>query len=204
VLSVSSWGPQGGRQARRSGAELTRSLGTAAFVGGERALVSSDDGGAALQCQCRRGKVRAASIGDNGGGWEGLTVKRRRRWCSDGNRRGGGVSGGGSRRGGCVGSGEGKEELELGRGREENDEERERVVAGGISKASVARGSGGKRSGALQARPRGNGEGGEGARAWRSVAWDSQQRPPTIGHGRRCCHATGESGGARTMQCERG
>jgi hypothetical protein len=32
----------------------------------------------ALQCQCGRGKVREASIGDNGGGREGLTVKRRR------------------------------------------------------------------------------------------------------------------------------
>jgi hypothetical protein len=64
-------------------------------IGGERAQVASGDGGAALQCRCRRGKVRVASIGDNDGGWEGLTVKRRRRWRSDGNQRGGGVFGGG-------------------------------------------------------------------------------------------------------------
>jgi hypothetical protein len=73
-----------------------RSLGTSAFIGGERAPVADGDRGVALQCWCGRGKVRAASIGDNGGGWEGLIVKRRRRWLSDGNRRGGGVSGGGS------------------------------------------------------------------------------------------------------------
>jgi hypothetical protein len=36
------------------------------------------------------GEMRVASNGDNGGGWEGLTVKQRGRWCSDGNRRGGG------------------------------------------------------------------------------------------------------------------
>jgi hypothetical protein len=51
--------------------------------------------------------VRAASIGDNSGGWEGLTVKGRRRWRSDGNRRGGGASGGGSWQGRHVGGGEG-------------------------------------------------------------------------------------------------
>jgi hypothetical protein len=62
-----------------------RSLETAVFVGGERAPVAGGDGGTTLQCWCRRGKVRAASIGDNSGGWEGLTVKRRRRWHSDGN-----------------------------------------------------------------------------------------------------------------------
>jgi hypothetical protein len=72
-----------------------RSLGTAAFIGGVRALVANGDGGAALQCRCERGKVWAASIGDNGGGWEGLTVKRQTRWRSEGNQRGGGVSGGG-------------------------------------------------------------------------------------------------------------
>jgi hypothetical protein len=56
--------------------------------------MASGDGGSALQCWCGRGKVRAASVGDNGGGWEGLTMKRRRRWCSNGNQRGGGVSSG--------------------------------------------------------------------------------------------------------------
>jgi hypothetical protein len=52
--------------------------------------------------------VRVASIRDNGGGWEGLTVKRHKRWCSDGNRRGGGVSSGGSRQGRSIGGGEGE------------------------------------------------------------------------------------------------
>jgi hypothetical protein len=52
--------------------------------------------------------VRAALIGDNNGGWEGLTMKRRRWWRSDGNRRGGRVSGGESRRGRRVGGGEGR------------------------------------------------------------------------------------------------
>jgi hypothetical protein len=66
-----------------------RSLGTAAFIGRERAPVADDDGGTTLQCWCGRGKVRVASIGDNGGGWVCLTVKRRRWWRSDGNRRGG-------------------------------------------------------------------------------------------------------------------
>jgi hypothetical protein len=74
-----------------------RSLGTATFVGRERAPVAGGDGGAALQCRCGRGKVRAASIWDNGRGWEGHTVKRRRRCLSVGNWRGGGVSSGGSR-----------------------------------------------------------------------------------------------------------
>jgi hypothetical protein len=31
--------------------------------------VADGDGGTTLQCRCRRGNVRAASIGDNGGGW---------------------------------------------------------------------------------------------------------------------------------------
>jgi hypothetical protein len=73
-----------------------RSLRTTTFIGGEIAPVADGNEGVTLQCRCRRGKVRATSIGDNGGGWEGLTVKRRRRWCSDGNWRRG-VSGGGSR-----------------------------------------------------------------------------------------------------------
>jgi hypothetical protein len=47
--------------------------------------VAGGDGGMTLKCRCGRGKVRAASNGDNDGGWEGLTVKRRRRWCSNGN-----------------------------------------------------------------------------------------------------------------------
>jgi hypothetical protein len=82
--------PNGGAAWRR-----WRSLETAAFVGRERALVAGGDGGATVQCQCKKGKVRAFSIGDNGGGWKGLTVMRRRRWRSAGNRRGG-VSGGGN------------------------------------------------------------------------------------------------------------
>jgi hypothetical protein len=61
---------------------------------GERAKVAGGDGGMALQHRCRRGKVRAASIGDSGGGWEGLIVKRRRRGHSDEYQREGGVSGG--------------------------------------------------------------------------------------------------------------
>jgi hypothetical protein len=64
---------------------------------GERAPVAGGDGGMALQHRCGRGKVRAISIGDSGGGWEGLTVKRRRRGHSDENQRGGGVSGGENR-----------------------------------------------------------------------------------------------------------
>jgi hypothetical protein len=102
-----------------------------------------------LQCQCGRGKVRAASIGDNGGRLEGLIVKRQRRWHSDGNQRGGGVSSGWTRQGGHVSYGEGVEELELGCGREENGEKRERVVADGFSRASVVRGSEGKKDGGL-------------------------------------------------------
>jgi hypothetical protein len=74
-----------------------RSLGTTTFISGERAPMAGGDGGTALQCWCGRGKVRATSIGDNGGGWKGLTVKRQRRWRSDRNWSGGGVSGGGSR-----------------------------------------------------------------------------------------------------------
>jgi hypothetical protein len=54
--------PNGGAAWRR-----WRSLGTAAFIGGERAPMADGDGGMALQCRCGRGKVRAASIGDNGG-----------------------------------------------------------------------------------------------------------------------------------------
>jgi hypothetical protein len=73
-----------------------RSLRTMTFIGGERAPVASGDGGTGLQCRCGRGKVRAASIGENGGGWKGLTVKLRERWSSNGDRRGGGVSSGGS------------------------------------------------------------------------------------------------------------
>jgi hypothetical protein len=72
-------------------------LRAAAFVGLEGAPVVGGDGGMALQCQCGRGKVRTASNWDNGSGWEGLTVQRRRLWRSDGNRRGGWVSDGGSR-----------------------------------------------------------------------------------------------------------
>jgi hypothetical protein len=84
--------PKGGAAWRR-----WRSLRTAVFTDGEGAPVAGGDGGAALQCLCERGKVRADSIGDNSGGWEGLTVKRQRQGCSYENRRGGGVSGGGSR-----------------------------------------------------------------------------------------------------------
>jgi hypothetical protein len=64
--------------------------------------------------------VRAASNGDNSGRWKGLSVKRRRRWRSDGNWRGGGIFGGGSRRGGRVGGREG-EEVELGRATERSE-----------------------------------------------------------------------------------
>jgi hypothetical protein len=84
--------PNGGAAWRRR-----RSFGTAAFVDGEKAPVASGDGGTTLQYWCGEGKVRVASIGDNNGEWEGLTVKRWRRWRSDGNRRGGGVSGARSR-----------------------------------------------------------------------------------------------------------
>jgi hypothetical protein len=75
--------PNGGEAWRRR-----RSHGTAALVNGKRAPVASGDAGTTLQCRCRRGKVRATSIRDNSGEWEGLTVKRQRRWHSDGNRRG--------------------------------------------------------------------------------------------------------------------
>jgi hypothetical protein len=46
-----------------------RMLRAAAFISGEGAPVAGDDGGTTLWCWCRRGKVRAASTGDNGGGW---------------------------------------------------------------------------------------------------------------------------------------
>jgi hypothetical protein len=55
-----------------------RMLWAAAFISEEGAPVAGGDGGMTLQCQRRRGKVKAASNGDNGGGWEGLTVKRQR------------------------------------------------------------------------------------------------------------------------------
>jgi hypothetical protein len=51
----------------------------AAFVGGEGAPVAGSDGGTTLQCRCEKRKVRAASNGDNSGGWKGLTMKWRRR-----------------------------------------------------------------------------------------------------------------------------
>jgi hypothetical protein len=93
-------------------------LRAAIFVGGERAPLAGGDRGTTLQCRRGRGTLRAASNGDNGGGWEGLTIKRWRRWRSDGNQRGGGVSGGGSQRGVRVGGGGGGEyELGLGLGR---------------------------------------------------------------------------------------
>jgi hypothetical protein len=47
-----------------------RMLWVAAFNGGETAPVGGGNGGTALQCQCERGKVRAASNGDNSGGWK--------------------------------------------------------------------------------------------------------------------------------------
>jgi hypothetical protein len=53
-----------------------RILQAVAFVVREGAPVAGGDGGTALQCWCRRRKVRAASNGDNDGGWKGLTVKR--------------------------------------------------------------------------------------------------------------------------------
>jgi hypothetical protein len=43
----------------------------------------------------------------------------------------------------------GGEKLKLGRGREDNDEKREQVAAGGFSSTSVARGSEGKMRGGL-------------------------------------------------------
>jgi hypothetical protein len=60
-----------------------------AFISGEGAPVAGGDGGMALECQCGRRKVRAASNGDNGGGWKGITMKRQRRWHSVRNWRGG-------------------------------------------------------------------------------------------------------------------
>jgi hypothetical protein len=84
--------PSGGAAWRR-----WRMLRAVAFIGGEGASVAGGDGGRTLQCGCGRGKVSATSNGDNGGGSEGLTVKRRRRWRLDRNRRGVGVSDGGSR-----------------------------------------------------------------------------------------------------------
>jgi hypothetical protein len=67
-----------------------RMLRAVAFVDGEGASMADSDGGTTLQCRCGRGMVRAASNGDNSGRWEGLTMKRRRWWCSDRNQRGGG------------------------------------------------------------------------------------------------------------------
>jgi hypothetical protein len=86
-----------------------RSLGTTTFVSGERAPVATGDRGVALQCRCRRGKVRVASIRDNGGRWEGLIVKRRRWWRSNGNQRGRGFFGDEGQRDEHVGGGEGGE-----------------------------------------------------------------------------------------------
>jgi hypothetical protein len=61
------------------------------------------------------------------------------------------------RQGRHVGGEEGGEELELRRGREENDEKRERVVAGGFSSTVVARGSDREKRGPLRARSCGRG-----------------------------------------------
>jgi hypothetical protein len=79
------------------------------FVSGERAPVAGGDGGMTLQRRCRRGKVRVASIRDNGGRWEGLIVKRRRWWRSNGNQRGRGFFGDEGQRDEHVGGGEGGE-----------------------------------------------------------------------------------------------
>jgi hypothetical protein len=62
-----------------------------AFVSGEGALVAGGDAGTILQCQCGRGKVRAASNGNNDGGWKGLWSWEpvrwaRRRWQRRGTR----------------------------------------------------------------------------------------------------------------------
>jgi hypothetical protein len=57
--------PSGGTMERRW--SMLRAV---AFVGGDGASVAGGDGGTTLQCQCGRGKVRATSNGDNGGGWE--------------------------------------------------------------------------------------------------------------------------------------
>jgi hypothetical protein len=63
--------PSGGATKRR-----WRMLRASAFIGGEGAPVADGDGGMTLQCRCRRGKVRASSNGDNGGGWKGLTMHK--------------------------------------------------------------------------------------------------------------------------------
>jgi hypothetical protein len=67
----------------------------AAFVGGEGAPVAGSDGGTTLQCCCEKRKVRAASNGDNSGGWKGLTMKRRRRGAQTETGEVEGVSGSG-------------------------------------------------------------------------------------------------------------
>jgi hypothetical protein len=66
--------PSGGAAWRR-----WRMLRAAAFNGGEAAPVMDDVDGVALQCWGKKEKVRSASNGDDGGGWEGLTMKWRRR-----------------------------------------------------------------------------------------------------------------------------
>jgi hypothetical protein len=142
-----------------------------------------------------------------GGEWEGLIVKLRRRWRSDENWRGGGVFGAGSQRGGHVGGGEG------GRGggalawaRLRGEWRKEGAgAAGGFSSASVVRGSEGKKEGALRGATAWQREKEErGPRAWQSAARGGQQRPLAVRLGRRRCRATGESGRARSTQCERG
>jgi hypothetical protein len=72
-------------------------LRAAAFNGGEAAPVMDDIGGVALQCWGRREKVSGESICTEREHAVVLTDNGRRRWCSGGNRRGGGVSGGESR-----------------------------------------------------------------------------------------------------------
>jgi hypothetical protein len=47
-----------------------RMLQAVAFIVGEGAPISGEDGGTTLQCRRRRGEVIAASNGDNGGRWE--------------------------------------------------------------------------------------------------------------------------------------
>jgi hypothetical protein len=116
--------------------------------------------------------VRAASIGDNSGGWEGLTVKGRRRWRSDGNRRGGGVSGGGSWQGRHVGGGEG------GSSSSGVVERRTRSRTSAFQAPRWRRAARGKRRGPCGRGHVANGEGGEGG----------------VGCGRRRCHATGGRG----------
>jgi hypothetical protein len=56
--------PSGGAAWRR-----WRMLWAVTFINREGAPVADGDGGTTLQCRCGRGKVRAASNGDNGGGW---------------------------------------------------------------------------------------------------------------------------------------